>query len=250
MAERPVLKINDLHVSIDGKPIVKGLNLEIKGGEIHALMGPNGSGKTTLSKAIAGHPRYTIDSGEVLLNGANLLELPPDERAKAGLFLAFQYPVEVPGVTVANFLRTALNAIRGEEISVWDFQEILSEKMQLLEMDESFAARYLNEGFSGGEKKRNEMLQLALLQPKIAVLDETDSGLDVDALKIVGKTVNAMRGEGFGALIITHYNRILKHIQPDIVHIMADGRILHTGGPELADQVEEKGYDWIRGQVA
>ncbi|MFO7172115.1 MAG: Fe-S cluster assembly ATPase SufC [Bacillota bacterium] len=250
MAERPVLTIKDLRVSVDGKPIVKGLDLEVKGGEIHALMGPNGSGKTTLSKAIAGHPRYTIDGGEVLLNGVNLLELSPDERARAGLFLAFQYPVEVPGVTVANFLRTALQAIRGEEIGVWEFQELLAEKMKLLEMDESFAGRYLNEGFSGGEKKRSEMLQMALLQPKIAILDETDSGLDVDALKVVGKTVNSMRGENFGALIITHYNRILKHIRPDVVHIMVDGRIIRTGGPELADLVEEKGYDWIRSQVA
>ncbi|BDG61492.1 Fe-S cluster assembly ATPase SufC [Caldinitratiruptor microaerophilus] len=249
MSQRPELVIRDLHVRIEDREIVKGLNLTVRGGEIHALMGPNGSGKTTLSKAIMGHPAYEV-TGEVLLDGVNLLELPPDERARHGLFLAFQYPVEVPGVTVANFLRTALNSIRGEEIGVWEFQEMLLEKMQLLEMDESFAGRYLNEGFSGGEKKRNEMLQLALLQPRIAVLDETDSGLDVDALKIVGKTVNSMRSESFGALIITHYNRILKHIRPDVVHIMVDGRIVRTGGPELADEVEEKGYDWVRAQVA
>ncbi len=249
MAEQPTLTINDLHVSIGEKPILKGLTLEIKGGEIHALMGPNGSGKTTLSKALMGHPAYTVTRGEVLLNGVNILEMSPDQRARAGLFLCFQYPVEVSGVTVANFLRTAVSAIRGEEISVWDFQEELLEKMQLLEMNESFAARYLNEGFSGGEKKRNEMLQMSLLRPQFAILDETDSGLDVDALKVVGKAVNAMRSDTFGSLIITHYNRILSHIKPQIVHIMVNGRIVYTAGPELATEVEEKGYDWIREQV-
>lgn len=250
MAEQQTLKINDLHVSIGEKAIVKGLSLEIKGGEIHALMGPNGSGKTTLSKALMGHPAYTVSRGEVLLNGANILEMEPNERAKAGLFLCFQYPVEVPGVTVANFLRTAVSAIKGEEVGVWEFQELLLEKMQFMEMDESFAARYLNEGFSGGEKKRNEMLQMLLLNPKFAILDETDSGLDVDALKVVGKAVNSMRGPHFGSLIITHYNRILNHIRPDYVHIMIDGKVVHSGGPELAEQVEQKGYDWVRGQVA
>lgn len=249
MAQRNVLQIRDLHVSIDEKEIVKGLNLEIKGGEIHALMGPNGSGKTTLAASMMGHPRYEIKRGEVLLNGTNILTLAPDERAKAGLFLAFQYPAEVPGVTVANFLRSALNAIRDEEVSVWDFQELLMEKMELLDMPERFAARYLNEGFSGGEKKRNEMLQLTLLQPKFAILDETDSGLDIDALKFVGKAVNSMRGEDFGALIITHYNRILNHIPPDFVHIMVDGRVVQSGGPELARVLEEKGYDWVRAEA-
>lgn len=244
-----VLQVRDLRVSIDDKEIIKGLNLEIESGKIHALMGPNGSGKTTLAYALAGHPRYTVDGGEVLLNGENVLEMEPDERARKGLFLAFQYPAEVPGVTVANFLRTALNAISGEEVSVWDFQELLLEKMQLLEMDEAFASRYLNEGFSGGEKKRHEMLQLSLLKPQFAVLDETDSGLDIDALKVVARAVNGLRGPDFSSLIITHYFRILNHIPPDVVHVMLDGRVVRTGGPDLARELEAKGYDWIKAEV-
>ncbi len=212
-------------------------------------MGPNGSGKTTLSFTLMGHPRYTVTEGEVLLNGQNLLELAPDARARAGLFLAFQYPSEVPGVTVANFLRTAVNSARGKNLSAWDFFELMEEKMKLLEMDESFAKRYLNEGFSGGEKKRNEMLQMLLLEPKFAILDETDSGLDIDALRIVSEGVNAMRGSEFSALVITHYNRILRYVEPDVVHVMLDGRIVRTGSKDLSLELEEKGYDWIKAEV-
>lgn len=244
-----VLEIKDLHAKIEDKDILKGVNLTIKGGEVHAFMGPNGSGKSTLASVLMGHPRYEVTGGEVLLNGENILELEVNERAQKGLFLAFQYPNEVPGVTVANFLRQSVNAVRGEEISVWDFQELLSEKMGLLEMDDSFAARYVNEGFSGGEKKRNEMLQMAVLNPKFAVLDETDSGLDIDAIQVVSKSVNSLRGPDFGALVITHYNRILQFIEPDFVHIFMDGRIVRSGGKELALELEEKGYDWIKTEV-
>ncbi len=240
------LEIEDLHVSVNGKPILKGLTLTVNGGEIHALMGPNGSGKTTLSFTLMGHPRYRVDRGSIRLDGDELTGLPPDQRARAGLFLAFQYPTEVPGVTMANFLRQAVNAVRGEELSAWDFRQVMLEKMALLEMDESFARRYLNEGFSGGEKKRAEMLQMLLLQPKIAVLDEPDSGLDVDAIRVVARGINAMRGPGFGALVITHYNRILQYVVPDAVHVLIDGRIARSGGPELALELEEKGYDWLR----
>lgn len=244
-----VLEIRGLHVQIDDKPILKGLNLTLKSGEIHALMGPNGSGKTTLSFTLMGHPRYQVTSGEVLLNGQNVLEMQPDQRARLGMFLAFQYPSEVPGVTVANFLRTAVNSVHGTDLSAWDFFELLQEKMNFLEMDESFAKRYLNEGFSGGEKKRNEMLQMLVLQPKFAILDETDSGLDIDALKVVSKGVNALRGPDFGALVITHYNRILRYVEPDVVHVMINGRIARTGGKELSLELEEKGYDWIKEEV-
>jgi Fe-S cluster assembly ATP-binding protein len=243
------LIIEDLHVSIGDKPILKGLSLKVNPGEIHAIMGPNGAGKTTLGFALMGHPRYEVNSGSVKLGDQDLLEMEVSERAKAGLFLAFQYPFEVSGVTVANFLRQAASAVKGEEISVWDFQEMLSEKMAFLEMNESFASRYLNEGFSGGEKKRNEMLQMLMLQPKFAILDETDSGLDIDALKIVAKAVNSLRGPNFGAIVITHYHRILDHIKPDVVHVMMNGRIVKTGGPELALEIEKKGYDWIKAEL-
>ncbi|HEY3368365.1 MAG TPA: Fe-S cluster assembly ATPase SufC [Symbiobacteriaceae bacterium] len=243
------LLVNDLRVKIGDKPILKGLNLQVNPGEIHAIMGPNGAGKTTLGFSLMGHPRYQVTGGQVMLGDTNVLDLEVNERAKAGLFLAFQYPFEVSGVTVANFLRQAVNATRGEEISVWDFQELLAEKMQLLEMDEAFAARYLNEGFSGGEKKRNEMLQMLLLQPKYAILDETDSGLDVDALKVVAKAVNSLRGPNFGAVVITHYHRILDHIKPDVVHVLMNGRIVKTDGPELAMEIEKKGYDWIKAEL-
>lgn len=252
MGDKVNLKIQDLRVSIDEKPIVKGLSLEVKGGEVHAIMGPNGSGKSTLASSLMGHPRYSIDGGSVELNGEDILEMSPDERARAGLFLAFQYPAEVPGVTVANFLRTALKSVRGEEMPIMQFARLLREKMQLLEMDSTFADRYLNEGFSGGEKKRNEILQMAILEPKVAILDETDSGLDIDALKIVSKGVNTLRearGEAMGTVVITHYQRILRYIQPDYVHVMMDGRIVRSGGQELAEQLEEKGYDWIREEV-
>lgn len=249
MASPHELRIVDLHVSVDDRPIVKGFSLTVRSGEVHGLMGPNGSGKTTLAFALMGHPRYTVTGGQVLFDGEDVLSMSPDERARKGLFLAFQYPAEVPGVSVANFLRTALNAVRGgngQEVPVGEFQKLLREKMELLEMDRSFASRYLNEGFSGGEKKRHEMLQMALLRPKLAVLDETDSGLDIDAIKVVARAVNSMRGPDFGALVITHYQRILRYIVPDFVHVMVDGRIVRSGGQELAEQLEEKGYDWVK----
>ncbi|HLO02054.1 MAG TPA: Fe-S cluster assembly ATPase SufC [Symbiobacteriaceae bacterium] len=249
MTTRSSLTVENLHVNIGDKEILKGLNLNVKPGEIHAIMGPNGAGKTTLGFSLMGHPRYEVTEGAVTLGEENLFDLEVSERAKAGLFLAFQYPFEVAGVTVANFLRQAVSAVRGEEVSVWDFQEELAEGMDLLEMKESFAARYLNEGFSGGEKKRNEMLQMYLLKPKFAILDETDSGLDIDALKVVSKAVNALRGPEFGAVIITHYHRILDHISPDVVHVMMDGRIVKTGGPELAMEIEKRGYDWIKEEL-
>lgn len=249
MSNGAPLIVDDLRVSIGDKPILKGLNLQVKPGEIHAIMGPNGAGKTTLGFSLMGHPRYEVTGGSAKLGDTNLFDLDVSQRAKAGLFLAFQYPFEVSGVTVANFLRQAVNAVRGEEISVWDFQTMLAEKMQLLEMDEAFASRYLNEGFSGGEKKRNEMLQMLLLEPRFAILDETDSGLDVDALKVVSKAVNSLRGPNFGAVIITHYHRILDHIKPDVVHVMMNGRIVKTAGPELAVEIEKRGYDWIKAEL-
>lgn len=245
------LEIKNLHVSIEGKEIVKGLDLEVKTGEVHAIMGPNGSGKSTLAYSLMGHPRYEVEEGSVELDGTDILELAPDERSRAGLFLAFQYPMEVAGVTVANFLRTAVNAHRGEgnEMSVMEFAKLLREKMELLEMDPAFANRYLNEGFSGGEKKRNEILQLAMLQPKFAIMDETDSGLDIDALQIVSNGVNAIKGPDMGVIVITHYSRILRYLQPDYVHVLMDGKIVRSGGKELAETLEEKGYDWIREEV-
>ena len=231
-----------LQVAVEGKQILKGVDLAIPQGEIHALMGPNGSGKSTLAYALAGHPRYEITGGSVTFDGEDLLDMEADERAQAGMFLAMQYPVEVPGVSVLNFLRTALAAVNGEEMKPREFMKLFQEKSKLLEFDTSFSDRYLNEGFSGGEKKRHEILQMAMLQPKFAVLDETDSGLDVDALKVVSKGVNSLRGPELGALIITHYTRILQYITPDVVHVMFDGRIARTGGPELADQLEAEGY--------
>ncbi len=250
------LTIRNLHVSIEGKEILKGLNLEIKAGEIHAIMGPNGTGKSTLAYAVMGHPSYEVTEGEILFDGENVLELGVDERSRAGLFLAFQYPVSIPGVTVANFLRTALNSRRRAEnpddkgVSILDFRKTLKEKMDLLKMDHAFAGRYLNEGFSGGEKKRAEILQMATLKPKIAVLDETDSGLDIDALRIVSEGVNALAGDDLGVLVITHYQRLLDYIKPQFVHIMFDGRIVESAGPELALHLEEHGYDWVREKYA
>jgi len=238
----PILKISGLEVAVDDTPILKGVDLEVPQGEVHALMGPNGSGKSTLAYALAGHPRYTITGGSVLFDGEDLAEMRADERARKGLFLAMQYPVEVPGVSVMNFLRTAVNASRGEEIPVREFAKLFKEKSALLQFDPSFADRYLNEGFSGGEKKRHEILQMALLEPRFAILDETDSGLDVDALRIVSEGVNAQRGPNLGTLIITHYTRILRYITPDVVHVMFEGRIAQTGGPELAEHLEDKGY--------
>jgi Fe-S cluster assembly ATP-binding protein len=249
------LVIKDLHVSVEGKPIIKGLNLNVKQGEIHALMGPNGSGKSTLANALMGHPFYDVDSGEVAFDGVDVLELEPNERAKLGLFLAFQYPTTVPGVSMANFLRMAVSAVRSENsnggettklIPMRQFRRELREKMKRLGVDDSFARRYLNDGFSGGEKKRAEILQLAMLEPKIAVLDETDSGLDIDAVRIVGESVNQLIGPDLGVLIITHYPRLLNYIRPNFVHILLDGRIVESGGWELAELLEEKGYDPIR----
>ncbi|RYM06197.1 Fe-S cluster assembly ATPase SufC [Sporolactobacillus sp. THM7-7] len=244
----PELKIEDLHVSVEEKPIVKGFNLDIKGGEIHALMGPNGTGKSTVASAIMGHPKYEVTRGRATLDGKNLLEMEVDERARAGLFLAMQYPSEVSGVTNADFLRTAINGRRGEgnEIPLMKFIKTLDKKMNLLEMDQSFAERYVNEGFSGGEKKRNEILQLMMLEPKFAILDEIDSGLDIDALKWVAKGVNTMRSDNFGCLMITHYQRLLNYIKPDRVHVMMNGRIVTSGGPELALRLEKEGYDGLK----
>ena len=239
------LIIKDLHVSVEGQRILNGVNLVVKKGEVCALMGPNGSGKSTLAYPLMGHPKYTVDKGEAWYKGQNILELKPDERAKLGLFLSFQYPQEIPGVSVSNFLRTALNAVKPSQISVPDFVKLLKEKMKLLKIDDSFSRRYLNEGFSGGEKKRAEILQLAVLQPEMAILDETDSGLDIDSLKIVAEGVNSMLNPNFGALIITHYQRILSYVTPDRIHIMVKGRIVKSGGKELAHELEAKGYDEI-----
>ena len=239
-----VLEVKNLHVSIEDKEILKGVNLTMKTGEIHAIMGPNGTGKSTLSAAIMGNPNYEVTEGEILLDGVNILELEVDERARAGLFLAMQYPSEIAGITNAEFMRAAINAKRPEDdkISVMNFIKKLDEKMAILNMAEEMAERYLNEGFSGGEKKRNEILQLMMLEPTFAILDEIDSGLDIDALKVVSKGVNEMRGENFGALIITHYQRLLNYITPDIVHVMMDGRVVKTGGAELAKRLEAEGY--------
>ncbi|MFC0559411.1 Fe-S cluster assembly ATPase SufC [Halalkalibacter alkalisediminis] len=247
----PYLKIENLYVSVEGKEILKDFNLEIKGGEFHAIMGPNGTGKSTLASAIMGHPKYEITSGSVTIDGEDLLEMEVDERAQAGLFLAMQYPSEISGITNADFLRSAINAKReeGDEISLMKFIRQLDKKMELLDMDDSFSHRYLNEGFSGGEKKRNEILQLLMLEPKIAILDEIDSGLDIDALKVVSKGVNEMRSENFGCLIITHYQRLLDYITPDKVHVMMQGRIVKSGGAELAARLEAEGYDWIKTEL-
>ena len=242
------LEIKDLHVSIEDKEILKGVNLTIKTGEIHAIMGPNGTGKSTLSSAIMGHPSYEVTQGEVLLDGVNILELEVDERAKAGLFLAMQYPSEITGVTNADFMRSAINAKReeGQEINLMQFIKKLDKEMDFLDIDQDMAQRYLNEGFSGGEKKRNEILQLMMLEPKFAILDEIDSGLDIDALKVVSKGINQMRGEDFGALMITHYQRLLNYITPDKVHVMYGGKVVKSGGPELAKRLEEEGYEWVK----
>lgn len=249
------LVIRDLRVSIEGKEILKGVNLTLPQGEVHAIMGPNGTGKSTLAYTLMGHPNYEVTGGEVLYENQNVLELSPDERSRLGIFLAFQYPVAIPGVTVANFLRTAVNARRraanpeDKGIPIPEFRKLLKTKMELLKVDPAFAGRYLNDGFSGGEKKRAEILQMATLEPKIAILDETDSGLDIDALRIVSEGVNALRGPELGILVITHYQRILNYIKPDVVHVMMDGRIVETGGPDLALHLEEHGYDWVREKV-
>jgi Fe-S cluster assembly ATP-binding protein len=257
------LIIRNLRVSVEGKPILRGLNLTIKQGEIHALMGPNGSGKSTLAYALMGHPKYKIDEGEILLGGENLLAMDAHERAQKGLFLAFQYPVTIPGVTLANFLRSATSAVRRARngapaeatgngraketlIPMRDFRKELLQKMKDLDIDQAFARRYVNEGFSGGEKKRVEILQMALLEPKIAILDETDSGLDIDALRTVAEGVNKLAGPQVGVLLITHYQRLLNYIKPHFVHILLQGQIVESGGPEMAEVLEAKGYDWVR----
>jgi len=250
------LEIRNLHVSVEGQQILKGVNLVVKQGEIHALMGPNGSGKSTLANTLMGHPAYEVTGGQIIFDGVDLVELETDERSRMGLFLAFQYPVAVPGVTVANFLRNAINARRKAEnpedkgVPIPQFRKMMIEKMDLLQMDHSFGGRYLNEGFSGGEKKRAEILQMAMLQPKIAIMDETDSGLDIDALRIVSEGVAKLSSGDLGVLVITHYQRILNHIKPQFVHIMMDGQIVESGGPELALHLEEQGYDWLREKQA
>ena len=261
MSHTPELVIRDLHVAIEGKEILKGLDLEVRKGEIHALMGPNGSGKSTFANTLMGHPKYEVTSGDILFKGQSILEMEPDQRSRSGLFMAFQYPVAIPGLTVANFLRTALNARLApaetngsgavpskKGIGPKEFRALLREQMALLKVDESFAGRYLNDGFSGGEKKRAEILQMAVLKPEIAIMDETDSGLDIDALRIVADGVNALAGPTMGVLVITHYNRILNYIKPDKVHVMVDGRIQVSGGADLALKLESQGYDWVREQ--
>ncbi|MBZ0279694.1 MAG: Fe-S cluster assembly ATPase SufC [Anaerolineae bacterium] len=246
------LEIRNLHASIEDKPILRGVNLTVKQGEVHALMGPNGSGKSTLANVLLGHPAYQVTAGQIIFDGVDLLELDADERSRAGLFLAFQYPVAIPGVTLANFLRQAINSRmkatdpNSKGISIPEFRRLLKAKMDFLQIDHSFAGRYLNEGFSGGEKKRAEILQMAALEPKISILDETDSGLDIDALRIVAEGVTKLLGPNLGVLVITHYQRILNYIKPEFVHIMFEGQIVENGGPDLALRLEESGYDWIR----
>lgn len=251
------LIIKDLHVNVEGKEILKGIDLTVQKGQVHAIMGPNGSGKSTLANTLAGHPKYEITQGDIIYNGESILTWKADERARKGLFLAFQYPMAIPGVTVANFLRTALNAKRKmksngdfKPIAIPEFRKLMREKMAILKLDEAFATRYLNDGFSGGEKKRVEILQMAVLAPEIAVLDETDSGLDIDGVRIVAEGVNALIGPDLGALVITHYQRILNYIKPHYVHVMVSGKLAVSGGPELALQLEEKGYDWIKEEIA
>ncbi len=256
------LAIKNLHVSVEGQEILKGLNFEMNRGEVHAIMGPNGSGKSTLANTLTGHPAYKVTEGEMWFRGKDVVGLSADERSRLGLFLAFQYPSSIPGVSVASFLRTAINARyeqkdpagngNGQQrsISMRDFRKLLKEKMAMLQMDSSFASRYLNEGFSGGEKKRMEILQMAMLQPQIAVLDETDSGLDIDALRIVSEGVNQLMSPDLGVLVITHYQRILNYIKPEHVHILVGGRIVMSSGPELALELEERGYDWVKESLA
>ena len=250
------LVIKNLHVNIEDKSILNGVDLRVPQGEVHAIMGPNGTGKSTLANTLLGHPSYVVTEGEVLFKGKNIIDLKTDERSQMGLFLAFQYPVSIPGVTVANFLRTALNSRKRADnpddkgIAIPEFRKLLKEKMEELKIDSSFAGRYLNEGFSGGEKKRVEVLQMAVLQPEIAILDEIDSGLDIDALRIVSEGVNLLREtQNLGVLVITHYQRLLNYIKPDVVHVMMDGKIVESGGPELAVSLEEHGYEWVRGKV-
>jgi len=241
----PLFVIEDLHVNVEGKEILKGVDLSINRGEVHALMGPNGSGKSTLANTLMGHPRYQVTAGRVFFKGEDIVRLTTDQRARMGLFLAFQYPTSIPGVTMVNFLRASLKAVRGSDVPVREFRTILKDTMDLLKVDESFARRYVNDGFSGGEMKRAEVLQLGILRPELAVMDETDSGLDIDALRTVAEGVTALMGPDMGALIITHYQRILNYIKPDFVHVLFGGRIVKSGGRELAQELEAKGYEWI-----
>jgi Fe-S cluster assembly ATP-binding protein len=244
-----VLRIEDLRVSVDGKQIVNGLSLEVPAGEVHAIMGPNGSGKSTLANSLMGHPKYEVTGGHVYLKGEDITQLRPDERAQRGLFLAMQYPTAIPGVTMVNFLRAALKAVQQRDVPIREFRTRLVEALALLKMDESFARRYVNEGFSGGEKKRAEVLQMSLLKPSMAVMDETDSGLDIDALRTVSDGINALRNGEMGILLITHYQRMLNYVSPDKVHVLYKGRIVRSGGSELAAELEAKGYDWITSAV-
>lgn len=246
---KPLFKFKDLKVEVQGKEVVKGVSLEIAPGEIHAIMGPNGSGKSSLSNALMGHPGYEITAGEAYLNGENLFDMESDERSRAGLFLAFQYPLAIPGVTVANFLRAALKSHRGSDADMTDFRKLLKAEMQALSIDESFATRYLNDGFSGGEKKRVEILQMSVLNPRVALLDETDSGLDIDALKTVADGINRYHSDANGILLVTHYQRLLNYVKPDFVHVMIGGKLVKSGGPELALKLEESGYDWVANEV-
>ncbi len=246
MLMTPELEIKDLHVSVDGKPILKGVNLTVEKGEIHALMGPNGSGKSTLSYVLMGHPKYEVTKGEIFVRGQDIKDLATDERARLGLFLAFQYPMTIPGVTVQNFLRAAYNGAKAKDLTPLEFNMVLLEKMKQLNIDVTFARRYVNDGFSGGEKKRLEVLQMAVLEPSIAVLDEPDSGLDIDAVRIVAEGINQFKGGDTGFLIITHYQRILNYVNPTRVSVFLDGAVVKEGGPELALALEEKGYDWLR----
>ena len=248
-----MLQINDLHASVDDKSILRGINLEVKAGEVHAIMGPNGSGKSTLASVIAGKEEYEVEKGQIVLNGEDLEDLAAEERAHKGIFLSFQYPVEIPGVSVTNFIKTAINETRKakgiEDMPAKDMLKLIREKSELLEIDRKFLSRSLNEGFSGGEKKRNEIFQMAMLEPKLAILDETDSGLDIDALRIVANGVNKLKSKDNAVVVITHYQRLLDYIVPDFVHVLLDGRIVKSGGKELAHELEEKGYDWIKEEV-
>jgi Fe-S cluster assembly ATP-binding protein len=244
-----VLEVKDLKVTVEGKQILNGLSLTVPAGEVHAIMGPNGSGKSTLANTLMGHPRYVVTGGQIFLMGEDVTNLPPDERARKGMFLAMQYPTSIPGVTMVNFLRAALKAVQGSDVPVREFRQRLQDAMSVLKMDESFARRYVNEGFSGGEKKRAEVLQMSLLRPAMAVMDETDSGLDIDALRTVSEGINSLRGEEMSILLITHYQRILNYVTPDHVHVLYKGRIVRSGGRELAAELEEKGYDWITNAI-
>jgi Fe-S cluster assembly ATP-binding protein len=249
MKNNKLFSLRDIHVEVEGKEVVRGISLDIKRGEKHAIMGPNGSGKSSLANALAGHPNYLITSGEAYLNNKNLLEMDATERSRAGLFLGFQYPMSIPGVTVANFMRSAVRAHYGEDSDeIMNFRKNLTDKFKLLEIDRSFASRYLNDGFSGGEKKRFEILQMAMLMPKMTILDETDSGLDIDALKVVSRGINQTASEDSGILLVTHYQRMLNYVKPDFVHVMINGRFMSSGGPELAHRLEEQGYDWLNGK--